>query len=67
MQNGKGPPTKKSPPQRKPVGTLKREVINYSEGSDGSTRTKYPKKVSSSGTSSQLTRITKPVKKKKLL
>jgi hypothetical protein len=66
IQNGGvQPPKKKSPKATKPVSTLKREVTTYSKGSDGSTRTEYPKKVSSSGTSSQLTRITTPVKKKK--
>ena len=65
-QNGNGqPPKKQSPQAMKPVSTLKREVTTYSKGSDGSTRTEYPKKVSSSGVSSQLTRITTPVKKKK--
>jgi hypothetical protein len=65
-QNGGGqPPKKQSPTVRTPVSTLKREVTTYSKSSDGSTRTEYPKKVSPSGASSQLTRITTPVKKKK--
>jgi hypothetical protein len=54
---GGDPPKKKS--------TLTREVTTYSKASDGSTRTKYPKKVSSSGAVSQLTRTTTPIKKKK--
>ena len=51
--------------KKKSVGTLKREVTTYSKANDGSTRTEYPKKVSSSGTVSQLTKITTPKKKKK--
>ena len=49
----------------KPVGTLKREVTTYSKGSDGSTRVEYPKKTSPTGVTSQLTKITTPMKKKK--
>lgn len=65
QNGGSKPPKKQSSQQMKPVGTLKREVTTYSKGSDGSTRTEYPKKVSSSGVSSQLTKITTPMKKKK--
>ena len=64
--NGNGqPPKKKSPLEMKPVGTLKREVTTYSKGSDGSTRVEYPKRTSPSGATSQLTKITTPMKKKK--
>ncbi len=66
QSNGNGqPPKKKSPQVMKPVSTLKREVTTYSKGSDGSTRVEYPKRTSPSGATSQLTKITTPVKKKK--
>ena len=64
--NGNGqPPKKKSPKVMKPVSTLEREVTTYSKGSDGSTRVEYPKRTSPSGVTSQLTKITTPMKKKK--
>jgi hypothetical protein len=62
QNNGEQTPKKKS---AKTVSTLKRTVTEVSKGSDGSTRTTYPKQVSSNGLSSQLTRIEKPVKVKK--
>jgi len=49
----------------KPVATLKRVETTYSKSKDGTTRTKYPEKNSSSGTKSQLTKIATPEKKKK--
>jgi hypothetical protein len=47
----------------KPAMTLKKELV--SKSSDGSTKTKYPEKISSSGVKSQLTKITKPYKAKR--
>ena len=51
--------------KKKPTGELKKVTIKHSVGSDGSTRTEYPKRIGAKGATSQLTKTTKVVKKKK--
>jgi hypothetical protein len=49
----------------KPTATLKKQTVSYSKGSDGSTKTVYPKDTTSDGKVSQLTRYTTPMRKLK--
>lgn len=51
--------------QPKPSSSYQKQTTSYSKSADGSTRTTYPKKTSSSGTVTQMTRTTKPMLKKK--
>lgn len=50
--------------KNKPTNTIKKVNTRYSESSDGTKKTEYPAKTSSSGRTSQLTKITKRVSRR---